>query len=115
MVDMGFAKPQLVEGFSVGFRPDHQVLYGFHYCTQSGVILYCHPLHHFGTDEQKQKRLVPFAKGEKGITALIVERGTPGFNAGTEKLGITQRHVPSCRLLIAKPEPRNNSRFFGCI
>jgi butyryl-CoA dehydrogenase len=125
-------------------------------CASSGVILsvqnslYCHPLHHFGTDEQRQRLLVPFAKGdkigcfaltepqagsnaaalttkailkndryvvngtkawitnggaadaalvfvntdpakgEKGITALIVERGTPGFKAGKEekKLGI---------------------------
>lgn len=125
-------------------------------CASTGVILsvqnslYCHPLHHFGTDEQKQKYLAPFAKGnkigcfaltepqagsnaaalrthavkkgdfyvingtkawitnggvadaalvfvntepgkgEKGITALLVERGTLGFNVGKEekKLGI---------------------------
>ena len=125
-------------------------------CASTGVILsvqnslYCHPVHHFGTDEQKRKFLVPFAKGErigcfaltephagsnaaalrtsavphgdcyivngtkswitnggaadaaivfvntepskreKGITALIVERDTPGFNVGKEekKLGI---------------------------
>src|SRR5882757_2224482 len=35
------------------------------------------------------------AKGEKGITALVVERGTPGFKAGKEekKLGI---HATAC-------------------
>ena len=35
------------------------------------------------------------AKGEKGITALVVERGTPGFKVGKEekKLGI---HAPAC-------------------
>src|SRR5260370_4130989 len=33
------------------------------------------------------------AKGEKGITALIVERGTPGFKVGKEekKLGINAK------------------------
>src|ERR1700689_4150620 len=125
-------------------------------CASTGVILsvqnslYCDPIHRFGTDEQKQKFLLPFArgekigwypltepqagstaaalatkavrkgdsyvingtkawitnggvadaaivytntdpaKGEKGITALVVERGTPGFKVGKEekKLGI---------------------------
>jgi alkylation response protein AidB-like acyl-CoA dehydrogenase len=126
-------------------------------CASTGVILsvqnslYCDPVHRFGTEEQKKKFLLPFArgekigcyaltepqagsnaaalqtkavrkgdtyvvngtkawitnggvadaaivyvntdpaKGEKGITALIVEKGTPGFNVGKEekKLGIT--------------------------
>ena len=125
-------------------------------CASTGVILsvqnslYCDPIHRFGTDEQKKKFLVPFArgekigcyaltepqagsnaaalatkavrkgdkyvingtkawitnggaadaamvyvntqpeKGEKGITALVVEKGTPGFAVGKEekKLGI---------------------------
>jgi butyryl-CoA dehydrogenase len=125
-------------------------------CASTGVILsvqnslYCDPILRFGTDEQKQKFLVPFArgekigcyaltepqagsnaaalttkavrkgetyvingtkawitnggaadaaivyvntqpeKGEKGITALVVEKGTPGFAVGKEekKLGI---------------------------
>ncbi|MGB6484511.1 MAG: acyl-CoA dehydrogenase [Candidatus Acidiferrales bacterium] len=125
-------------------------------CASTGVILsvqnslYCDPIHRFGTEEQKQKFLVPFArgekigcyaltepqagsnaaalrtkavlkgdkyvingtkawitnggaadaaivytnthpeKGEKGITALVVEKGTPGFAVGKEekKLGI---------------------------
>ena len=125
-------------------------------CASTGVILsvqnslYCDPLHRFGTIEQKQKFLLPFArgekigcyaltepqagsnaaalqtkavksgdkyvikgtkawitnggaadaaivyvntdppKGEKGITALVVEKGTPGFKVGKEekKLGI---------------------------
>jgi butyryl-CoA dehydrogenase len=130
-------------------------------CASTGVILsvqnslYCDPIHRFGTDEQKKKFLVPFArgekigcyaltepqagsnaaalatkavlkddryivngtkawitnggvaeaaivyvntdpaKGEKGITALVVERGTPGFHVGKEekKLGI---HATAC-------------------
>jgi butyryl-CoA dehydrogenase len=125
-------------------------------CASTGVILsvqnslFCDPLFRFGTDEQKKKFLIPFArgekigcyaltepqagsnaaaiathaarkgdtyvvngtkawitngavadaalvyastdpeKGEKGITALLVERGTPGFRIGKEekKLGI---------------------------
>jgi butyryl-CoA dehydrogenase len=125
-------------------------------CASTGVILsvqnslYCDPILRFGSDEQKQKFLVPFArgekigcyaltepqagsnaaalttkavrkgdtyvingtkawitnggaadaaivyvntqpeKGEKGITALVVEKGTPGFAVGKEekKLGI---------------------------
>jgi butyryl-CoA dehydrogenase len=130
-------------------------------CASTGVILsvqnslYCDPIHRFGTDEQKRKFLLPFArgekigcyaltepqagsnaaalatkavrkgdkyvingtkawitnggaadaaivyvntqpeKGEKGITALVVEKGTPGFAVGTEekKLGI---HATAC-------------------
>jgi butyryl-CoA dehydrogenase len=130
-------------------------------CASTGVILsvqnslYCDPIHRFGTEEQKKKFLLPFArgekigcyaltepqagsnaaalvtkavrkgecyvingakawitnggaadaaivyvntdpaKGEKGITALVVERGTPGFKVGKEekKLGI---HATAC-------------------
>ncbi|HKV04414.1 MAG TPA: acyl-CoA dehydrogenase [Candidatus Acidoferrales bacterium] len=130
-------------------------------CASTSVILsvqnslVCATLHHFGTEEQKQKFLVPFArgekigcyaltepqagsnaaalatkavrkgdryiingakawitnggvadvaivyvntqpeKGEKGITALLVEKGTPGFGVGKEekKLGI---HATAC-------------------
>jgi butyryl-CoA dehydrogenase len=126
-------------------------------CASTGVILsvqnslYCDPLHRAGNAEQKQKFLLPFArgekigcyaltepqagsnaaalqtkavrkgdtyvvngtkawitnggaadaaivyvntdpaKGEKGITALVVEKGTPGFRVGKEekKLGIS--------------------------
>ncbi len=125
-------------------------------CASTGVILsvqnslYCDPIHRFGTEEQKRKFLLPFArgerigcyaltepqagsnaaalqtkavkagdkyvisgtkawitnggaadaaivyvntdppKGEKGITALVVEKGAPGFQVGKEekKLGI---------------------------
>jgi butyryl-CoA dehydrogenase len=130
-------------------------------CASTGVILsvqnslYCDPIHRFGTDEQKKKFLLPYArgerigcyaltepqagsnaaalatkavrkgdkyvingtkawitnggaadaaivyvntqpeKGEKGITALVVEKGTPGFAVGKEekKLGI---HATAC-------------------
>ncbi|MDP9146796.1 MAG: acyl-CoA dehydrogenase [Acidobacteriota bacterium] len=134
-------------------------------CASTGVILsvqnslYCDPIHRFGTAEQKQKFLAPFArgekigcyaltepqagsnaaalqtkavkkgdsyivngtkawitnggaadaavvyvntdpaKGEKGITALVVEKNTPGFSAGKEekKLGIS---ATACSELI---------------
>jgi butyryl-CoA dehydrogenase len=130
-------------------------------CASTAVILsvqnslYCATIEHFGTEEQKQKFLVPYArgekigcygltepqagsnaaalstkavrkgdryvingakawitnggvadagiiyvntqpeKGEKGITALLVEKGTPGFTVGKEekKLGI---HATAC-------------------
>jgi butyryl-CoA dehydrogenase len=126
-------------------------------CASTGVILsvqnslYCDPVQRYGTEEQKQRLLVPFArgekigcyaltepqagsnaaalqtkavkngdkyvlngskawitnggaadaaivyvntepsKGEKGITAVVVEKGTPGFKVGKEekKLGIS--------------------------
>jgi butyryl-CoA dehydrogenase len=134
-------------------------------CASTGVILsvqnslYCDPIHRYGTEEQKQKFLLPFArgdkigcyaltepqagsnaaalqtkavrngdhyvlngtkawitnggaadaaivyvntepaKGEKGITAVIVEKGTPGFKVGKEekKLGIS---ATACSELI---------------
>jgi butyryl-CoA dehydrogenase len=134
-------------------------------CASTGVILsvqnslYCDPIHRFGTDEQKKKFLLPFArgekigcyaltepqagsnaaalqtkavkkgdkyiingtkawitnggaadaaivyvntdppKGEKGITALVVEKGTSGFKIGKEekKLGI---HATACCELV---------------
>jgi len=126
-------------------------------CASTGVILsvqnslYCDPVHRFGTEEQKKKFLLPYArgerigcyaltepqagsnaaalqtkavkkgdkyvvngtkawitnggaadaaivyvntepaKGEKGITALVIEKGTPGYKVGKEekKLGIS--------------------------
>lgn len=125
-------------------------------CASTGVILsvqnslYCDPIYRFGTEDQKKRLLVPFARGEKigcygltepqagsnaaalatravrrgdryvvngtkawitnggvadaaivyvnsapelgekGITAIVIERGTPGFQVGKEekKLGI---------------------------
>ncbi len=130
-------------------------------CASTGVILsvqnslFCDPIHRAGTEAQKQKFLIPFARGErigcfaltesqagsnaaglttvgvrrgdryvingtkawvtnggvadavlvyvntdpsqgeKGITALLVERGTPGFHVGKEekKMGI---HATAC-------------------
>jgi alkylation response protein AidB-like acyl-CoA dehydrogenase len=130
-------------------------------CASTGVILsvqnslYCDPVHRYGTEEQKKKFLVPFARGEKigcyaltepqagsnaaalqtkavrkgdtyivngtkawitngavadaavvyvntdpakaekGITALVIEKGTPGFQVGKEekKLGV---HASAC-------------------
>jgi butyryl-CoA dehydrogenase len=134
-------------------------------CASTSVILsvqnslYCDPIYRFGTEQQKQKFLVPFArgekigcyaltepqagsnaaalttkavrkgdtyvingtkawitnggaadaaiayvntqpeKGEKGITALVVEKGTPGLSVGKEerKLGI---HGTACTELV---------------
>jgi butyryl-CoA dehydrogenase len=144
-------------------------------CASTGVILsvqnslYCDPIHRFGTDEQKKKFLLPFArgekigcyalsepqagsnaaalqtraikrggtyiingskawitnggaadaaivyvntdptKGEKGITALVVEKGTPGFKVGKEekKLGINA--TACCGLVFTDCEvPQTN-------
>jgi butyryl-CoA dehydrogenase len=134
-------------------------------CASTGVILsvqnslYCDPVFRFGTEEQKKKFLIPFArgerigcyaltepqagsnaaalrtkavrkgdsyvingtkawitnggaadaaivyvntqpeKGEKGITALVVEKDTPGFAVGKDekKLGI---HATACTELV---------------
>jgi butyryl-CoA dehydrogenase len=130
-------------------------------CASTSVVLsvqnslYCDPIHRFGTDEQKKRFLLPYArgekigcygltepqagsnaaalatkavlkgdryvvngtkawitnggvadaaivyvntnpeKGEKGITALLIEKGTPGFSVGKEekKMGI---HATAC-------------------
>jgi len=139
-------------------------------CASTGVILsvqnslYCDPIHRFGTEEQKKKFLLPFArgekigcyaltepqagsnaaalqtkavkkgekyvingtkawitnggasdavivyvntepaKGEKGITALVVEKGAPGFTVGKEekKLGINA--TACCELVFTDCE-----------
>ena len=139
-------------------------------CASTGVILsvqnslYCDPIHRFGTEEQKKKFLLPFArgekigcyaltepqagsnaaalqtkavkkgetyvvngtkawitnggaadaaivyvntdpaKGEKGITAIVVEKGTPGFKVGKEekKLGINA--TACCELVFTDCE-----------
>jgi butyryl-CoA dehydrogenase len=139
-------------------------------CASTGVILsvqnslYCDPIHRFGTEEQKKKFLLPFArgekigcyaltepqagsnaaalqtkavkkgdkyvingtkawitnggaadaaivyvnteppKGEKGITAIVVEKGTPGFELGKEekKLGINA--TACCELVFTDCE-----------
>jgi butyryl-CoA dehydrogenase len=139
-------------------------------CASTGVILsvqnslYCDPIHRFGTEEQKNKFLLPFArgekigcyaltepqagsnaaalqtkavrngdkyvingtkawitnggaadaaivyvntdppKGEKGITAIVVEKGAPGFKIGKEeeKLGINA--TACCELVFTDCE-----------
>ena len=145
-------------------------------CASTGVILsvqnslYCDPIHRFGTEEQKEKFLLPFArgekigcyaltepqagsnaaalqtkavkkgdtyvvngtkawitnggaadaaivyvntdppKGEKGISALVVEKGTPGFKVGKEekKLGINA--TACCELVFTDCEVPAASR-----
>jgi butyryl-CoA dehydrogenase len=139
-------------------------------CASTGVILsvqnslYCDPILRLGTEEQKRKLLLPFArgekigcyaltepqagsnaaalqtkavkkgdtyvingtkawitnggaadaaivyvntdppKGEKGITAIVVEKGTPGFKVGKEekKLGINA--TACCELVFTECE-----------
>jgi butyryl-CoA dehydrogenase len=139
-------------------------------CASTGVILsvqnslYCDPIHRFGTEDQKKRFLLPFArgekigcyaltepqagsnaaalqtkavktgdkyvingtkawitnggaadaaivyvntdppKGEKGITAIVVEKGTPGFKVGKEekKLGINA--TACCELVFSDCE-----------
>jgi butyryl-CoA dehydrogenase len=143
-------------------------------CASTGAILsvqnslYCDPIYRFGTEDQKKKFLIPFArgekigcyaltepqagsnaaalatkavlkgdryivngtkawittggvadaavvyvnthpeKGEKGITALVIEKGTPGFTVGKEekKLGInatacTELSFTDCEVPVA--------------
>ena len=145
-------------------------------CASTGVILsghnslYCEPVHRYGTEEQKKKLLVPFArgerigcfaltepqagsnaaalqtkaarkrdayvingtkawitnggaadaaivyvntdpaKGEKGITALVVEKGAPGFKIGKEekKLGINA--TACCELIFTDCEVPTRNR-----
>jgi butyryl-CoA dehydrogenase len=139
-------------------------------CASTGVVLsvqnslYCDPIHRFGTDDQKRKFLIPFARGErigcyaltepqagsnaaalqtravkkgekyiingtkawitnggaadaaivyvntdptkreKGITALVVEKGAPGFKVGKEekKLGINA--TACCEMVFTECE-----------
>jgi len=139
-------------------------------CASTGVILsvqnslFCDPIHRYGTEEQKKKFLMPYARGEKiacyaltepqagsnaaalqtralkkgdkyvingtkawitnggaadaaivyvntepakaekGITSLVVERGTPGFKVGKEekKLGINA--TACCELVFTDCE-----------
>jgi butyryl-CoA dehydrogenase len=145
-------------------------------CASTGVILsvqnslYCDPIHRFGTEEQKKKFLLPFARGEKigcyaltepqagsnaaalqtkaikkgdkyvingtkawitnggaadaaivyvntdpfdgdkGITALVVEKGAPGFKVGKEekKLGINA--TACCELIFTDCEVSTANR-----
>ena len=55
-------------------------------CASTGVILsvqnslYCDPLHRFGTDEQKERLLLPFARGEK-IGCYALTEPQAGSNA----------------------------------
>jgi butyryl-CoA dehydrogenase len=145
-------------------------------CASTGVILsvqnslYCDPIHRFGSEEQKKRFLLPFArgekigcyaltepqagsnaaalqtkaikkgdkyvingtkawitnggaadaaivyvntdppKGEKGITALVVEKGTLGFKVGKEekKLGINA--TACCELIFSDCEVSVSNR-----
>jgi butyryl-CoA dehydrogenase len=145
-------------------------------CASTGVILsvqnslYCDPIHRFGSEEQKKKFLLPFArgekigcyaltepqagsnaaalqtkavrkgekyvvngtkawitnggaadaaivyvntdpaKGEKGITALVVEKDTAGFKVGKEekKLGINA--TACCELIFSDCEVPGGNR-----
>src|ERR1700691_2293679 len=55
-------------------------------CASTGVILsvqnslYCDPVHRFGTEEQKKKFLLPFARGEK-IGCYALTEPQAGSNA----------------------------------
>jgi butyryl-CoA dehydrogenase len=139
-------------------------------CASTGVILsvqnslYCDPVFRFGTEEQKKKFLVPYARGEKigcyaltepqagsnaaalatravrrgdryivngtkawitngavadaalvyvntdpergekGITALLVERGTPGFQVGREEKKMGLNATACCELVFTDCE-----------
>src|SRR5579863_9278959 len=55
-------------------------------CASTGVILsvqnslYCDPIHRYGTDEQKKRFLLPFARGEK-IGCYALTEPQAGSNA----------------------------------
>jgi len=55
-------------------------------CASTGVILsvqnslYCDPVHRYGTDEQKKRLLIPFARGEK-IGCYALTEPQAGSNA----------------------------------
>jgi len=55
-------------------------------CASTGVILsvqnslYCDPIHRYGTDDQRKKFLVPFARGEK-IGCYALTEPQAGSNA----------------------------------
>src|SRR5215831_15516198 len=55
-------------------------------CASTGVILsvqnslYCHPIHRYGTDEQKKNFLLPFARGEQ-IGCYALTEPQAGSNA----------------------------------
>ena len=55
-------------------------------CASTGVILsvqnslYCDPIHRFGTEEQKKKFLLPYARGEK-IGCYALTEPQAGSNA----------------------------------
>ncbi len=59
-------------------------------CASSGVLVSAHtslcawPIYHFGTEEQKQKYLVPLASGEK-IGAMGLTEAGAGSDAGATK------------------------------
>jgi butyryl-CoA dehydrogenase len=59
-------------------------------CASTGVImsvnnsLYCDPVHKWGTDEQKQKWLAPFARGEK-LGCFALTEPEAGSDAAAQK------------------------------
>lgn len=70
-------------------------------CASTGVILsvtnslYCHPILTFGTEEQKQKYLIPFAKGEKiGAYCLTeAQAGSDASNLQTTAVMNSDRYI----------------------
>ena len=100
-------------------------------CASTGVILsvqnslYCDPIHRYGTDQQKQRFLLPFARGEKiGCYALTepqagsnaaalqtkaVKRGDKYVINGT-KTWISNGIEGSCFALLVKTDPNATPR-----
>ena len=74
-------------------------------CASTGVILsvqnslYCDPIHRYGTDEQKKKFLLPFARGEKiGCYALTEPQAGSNAAALQTKARSEERRVgKECR------------------
>jgi len=100
-------------------------------CASTGVILsvqnslYCDPLHRYGTEEQKRKFLLPFARGEKiGCYALTepqagsnaaalqtkaVKKGDRYVLNGT-KAWITNGGAADAAIVYVNTEPANGER-----
>ncbi|PYQ14493.1 MAG: acyl-CoA dehydrogenase [Acidobacteria bacterium] len=65
-------------------------------CASTGVIvsvnnsLFCHPVERFGTEDQKQRFLIPHAKGEK-IGCFCLSEPAAGSDAGNQQTTAVRR------------------------
>jgi len=87
-------------------------------CASTGVILsvqnslYCDPLHRYGTEEQKKKFLLPYARGEK-IGCYALTEPQAGSNAAALQTKAVKKAMLTCSTerklgsrTAARPTPR---------